>query len=79
MTGAGDGAQALTRRFVVPVWAGRFTGQWWALAGDELVSAPSAPELAGQLSRMLTPASGCRRVSGQRPGQEPSTAAEQAG
>jgi hypothetical protein len=50
-----DGAAVLARRFGVPVWVGRWTGQWWALAGDELVSAPGAAELAALLARLLAP------------------------
>jgi Histidine kinase-like ATPase domain len=43
---------ALARRFDVPAWFGRSTLAWWALAGpDELVTAPSAQELADLLYR----------------------------
>jgi len=50
-----DGQTALGRRFAgVPTWFGRSTLAWWALAGpDDLVTAPSARELAGLLYRML--------------------------
>ena len=37
----------------VQAWFGRSTLQWWALAGGELVSASSAPELVGLLDRAL--------------------------
>lgn len=49
-----DGQAALTRRFGdVPAWFGRSTLAWWALAGpDQLVTAPSAPELASLLYRL---------------------------
>ena len=46
-----DGTAGLASRFAgVPAWFGRSTLQWWALAGGELVVAPSAPELASLLS-----------------------------
>ena len=50
-----DGQAALARRFAgVPTWFGRSTLAWWALAGpDDLVTAPSARELAGLLHRIL--------------------------
>ena len=49
-----DGQAGLATRFAgVSVWFGRSTLQWWALAGGELVTAPSAAELAGQLRRLL--------------------------
>jgi hypothetical protein len=50
-----DAGQAgLASRFTsVPAWFGRCTLQWWALAGGELVTAPSAQELAGLLGRVL--------------------------
>jgi hypothetical protein len=50
-----EGEAVLARRFVgVPAWFGRSTLRWWAVAGPEgLVSAPSAPELAGLLDRLL--------------------------
>ena len=49
-----DGQAALARRFAgVPAWFGRSTLAWWALAGpEELVTAPSARELAGLLYRL---------------------------
>ena len=38
----------------MPAWFGRSTLTWWAMAGSRgLVSAPSAPELAGLLYRLL--------------------------
>lgn len=50
-----DGEAALARRFAgVPAWFGRATCAWWALAGHAgLVSAPTAPELAGLLCRLV--------------------------
>jgi Histidine kinase-like ATPase domain len=50
-----DGEAALAHRFAgVPAWFGRSTLMWWAVVGSEgLVSAPSAPELAELLSRLL--------------------------
>ena len=50
-----DGEAALARRFAgVPVWFGRATQAWWALAGpSDLVTAPTAPELAALLHRRL--------------------------
>lgn len=49
------GEAALARRFAgVPAWFGRATQAWWALAGpDDLVTAPTAPELASLLYRLL--------------------------
>jgi serine/threonine-protein kinase RsbW len=46
-----DGEAALARRFAgVPAWFGRDTLAWWALAEPgQLVTAPSARELAGLL------------------------------
>ncbi len=49
---------ALAQRFAaIPVWFGRSTLQWWALLGlargGELVTAPSAQELAEVVDRML--------------------------
>ena len=50
----GDGQAGLASRFTgVPAWFGRSTLQWWALAGGQLVTAPSAQELAGLLGRVL--------------------------
>ena len=45
---------ALARSFAgVPAWFGRSTQAWWALASaDSLVTAPTASELASQLSRL---------------------------
>jgi hypothetical protein len=50
-----EGEAALARRFAgVPAWFGRSTLTWWAMAGSRgLVSAPSAPELAGLSYRLL--------------------------
>ncbi|HEV2376185.1 MAG TPA: ATP-binding protein [Streptosporangiaceae bacterium] len=50
-----DGEAALALRFShVPAWYGRATMQWWALADQaRLVAAPSAPELASLLYRLL--------------------------
>jgi hypothetical protein len=49
-----DGEAALARRFGhVPTWFGRSTLTWWALAGPgTLMTAPSAQDLAGLLSRL---------------------------
>jgi len=57
-----DGQAALARRFAgVPSWFGRSTLAWWALAGpDDLVTAPSARELAGLLHRRLDAPSSTR-------------------
>jgi hypothetical protein len=46
---------ALARRFAgVPVWFGRATREWWALVGPtELVTAPTAQELAVLLGQLL--------------------------
>jgi anti-sigma regulatory factor (Ser/Thr protein kinase) len=44
------GAAYLGSRFGVAAWHGNCTGQWWALAGCELLSASSVPELAALLS-----------------------------
>jgi len=50
----GDGQAGLASRFTgIPAWFGRSTLQWWALAGGELVAAPSAQELASLLGRVL--------------------------
>jgi anti-sigma regulatory factor (Ser/Thr protein kinase) len=50
----GAGLASLASRFRgVPAWFGRSTLQWWALAGGELVSAPSAGELGGVLDDLL--------------------------
>jgi hypothetical protein len=50
-----DGEATLARHFgQVPTWFGRSTLAWWALAGPgTLMTAPSAQELAGLLSRLL--------------------------
>lgn len=52
-----DGHAALATRFGgVPAWFGRSTLQWWALPSDhELVTAPTAQELAVLLSRVIRP------------------------
>jgi hypothetical protein len=49
------GQAALARRFAgVPAWFGRATMAWWALPhSGELVSAPTAQELAALLYRLL--------------------------
>ena len=41
----------------VLAWFGRSTLQWWGVAGGELVTAPSAEELADLLDRVLGPPS----------------------
>jgi anti-sigma regulatory factor (Ser/Thr protein kinase) len=41
----------LGSRFGVPAWYGSCTRQWWALAGGQLLSAPSVPELAVLITR----------------------------
>jgi serine/threonine-protein kinase RsbW len=49
-----EGQAGLASRFAgVPAWFGRSTLQWWALAGGELVTAPSAQELASLLASAL--------------------------
>ncbi len=49
-----DGQAGLSSRFAgVPTWFGRSTLLWWALAGGELVAAPSAGELTRVLGRVL--------------------------
>jgi hypothetical protein len=48
-----DGEAELARWFAVPAWFGQSTLQWWALAGGELVAAPSAQELASLLGGVL--------------------------
>jgi hypothetical protein len=53
-----DGQAGLASRFAgVPVWFGRSTLQWWALAGGELVAASSVDELASLLGRIAGPVS----------------------
>jgi hypothetical protein len=49
-----EGEAVLARRFAgVPAWFGRATLRWWALPGSgDLVSAPSASELAALLYRL---------------------------
>jgi serine/threonine-protein kinase RsbW len=48
-----EGETALVRRFAeVPAWYGRSTHAWWALTRAGLVTAPTAAELAGLLSRL---------------------------
>jgi len=50
----GDDEAALGRRFAdIPAWYGRATHAWWALTRAGLVTAPTAAELAGLLSRLL--------------------------
>jgi hypothetical protein len=54
---------ALARRFAgVPVWFGRATEEWWALANPtELVAAPTSSELAVLLDRLLKTRRALRR------------------
>ena len=52
-----DQARLASRFAGVPAWFGRSTLQWWAVAGGELVTAPSAQELADLLDRALGPRS----------------------
>jgi len=76
-----DGQAALASRFSgVPAWFGRSTRQWWALAADELVAAPSVQELAIVLGRVLNrqprwkPAASASRgntTAARPPGQQP--------
>jgi hypothetical protein len=48
-----DSEAALGHRFAnLPAWYGRATHAWWALTEAGLVSAPSAAQLAGLLSRL---------------------------
>jgi anti-sigma regulatory factor (Ser/Thr protein kinase) len=77
-----DGQAALSERFSgVLTWFGRSTHQWWALpprvpgtpsapypAGHELLSAPSAKELAELLARTLDAASMHRHMPGTEAG-----------
>lgn len=86
-----DGEAALARRFAgVPAWFGRSTLRWWALPDTgELVSAPSAQDLAALLYRLRaehperSPASGHsyqrERGRGMWRGQEPSGPLRRAG
>jgi hypothetical protein len=61
----GDGQAGLASRFAaVPAWFGRSTLQWWALADGELVTAPSAQELAGMLCPILDSPPLCTRAAG---------------
>jgi len=64
--------ETLAERFAgVPVWFGRSTLQWWALpgrAGGRLLSAPSAPELASLLDRVLRPQPGRGRMAASESG-----------
>jgi Histidine kinase-like ATPase domain len=61
----GDDQAGLATRFTgVPAWFGRCTLQWWALADGELVTAPSAQELAGVLGRVLASAPPRARAAG---------------
>ena len=61
----GDDQTGLASRFAgVPAWFGRCTLQWWALAGGELVTAPSAQELAAVLGRVLDSAPPSARAAG---------------
>jgi serine/threonine-protein kinase RsbW len=60
----GDDQTGLASRFAeVSAWFGRSTLQWWALAGGELVTAPSAQELADVLGRVLASAPPRARVA----------------
>lgn len=60
------GEAALGRRFSgVPAWYGRATHAWWALTEAGLVTAPSAAQLAGLLSRLPE-----ARPAFVRPGQQ---------
>jgi len=45
------GRAYLGARFGVPAWYGSRTRQWWALAGGQLLSAPSVPALAALLTQ----------------------------
>jgi anti-sigma regulatory factor (Ser/Thr protein kinase) len=45
------GQAYLGSRFGVPAWYGSRTREWWALAGGQLVSAPSVPDLAALLTQ----------------------------
>jgi hypothetical protein len=48
-----DAEAALAHRFAnIPTWYGRATYAWWALTRTGLVTAPTADELAGVLSRL---------------------------
>jgi serine/threonine-protein kinase RsbW len=48
-----DGQAALGRQFAgIPAWYGRATHAWWALTGAGLVTASTAAQLAGLLSRL---------------------------
>jgi Histidine kinase-like ATPase domain len=71
-----DGEAALARRFAgVPAWFGRATLRWWALPGSgDLISAPSAPELAALLYRLEETACSLRPEAG---GQAHRAAAEE--
>jgi anti-sigma regulatory factor (Ser/Thr protein kinase) len=71
-----EGEVLLARRFAgVPAWFGRSTLAWWALAAHgDLVTAPTAWELAGLLYRMLEtkqPAKMASRDNARRLGPEP--------
>lgn len=57
-----DEQAALARRFAdVPVWFGHSTLAWWALAGPrDLITAPSAGELADRLYHIRRGPYGCR-------------------
>ncbi len=88
-----EGGAALARRFAgVPAWFGRATLRWWALPGSgDLVSAPSASELAALLyrleetadSRMPSAARQPHRARDEEPGRastrEPGTGPQRAG
>jgi anti-sigma regulatory factor (Ser/Thr protein kinase) len=68
----GEGQAGLASRFAgATAWFGRSTLQWWALAGDELVTAPSAQELAILLDQVLIHD---RQAAGLAPAQLPPSA-----
>lgn len=72
------GTAALNSRFAgVPAWFGRSTQQWWALARGELLSAPSAEELASLLGRVLvfSPLIACAAAPGRAGPRRPVTSA----
>jgi len=71
----GDDEAALGRRFAdIPAWYGRATHAWWALTRAGLVTAPTAAELAGLLSRLLE-----TRPSSVSPGRRSTHAAKPIG
>ena len=69
----GDSQAELASRFTgIPAWFGWSTLQWWALAGGQLVTAPSVQELASLLDRVVdsppprTPSAGDTSPAGVR-------------